>query len=40
MSDPGETPEPDEASPDVPLDETTPPLDEYQGEDMAPRRHR
>jgi hypothetical protein len=30
MSDPGKSPEPVDAAPDVPLDQTTPPIDQLQ----------
>lgn len=36
MTDPNEKPESVESAPDAPLDETAPPIDEHQSEDIGP----
>jgi len=37
VTDPNGKPEPVESAPDAPLDETVPPIDEHQSEDIGPR---
>lgn len=36
MTDPNEKSEPVDTAPDAPLDETVPPIDEHQSEDIGP----